>query len=89
MPRLSLISSGLIFGSPDYTVTQEFKLLKYTAARILVFVAFLVVFYLLGLREFTLIIVALLISGIVSLFALNTTREAAASKIAKLFKKTN
>jgi hypothetical protein len=54
-----------------------------------VFVAFLVVFYLLGLREFNLVIVALLISGIVSLFALNTTREAAASKIAKLFKKTN
>lgn len=64
-------------------------MLKYTAARILVFLAFLVVFYLLGLREFTLVIVALLVSGIVSLFVLNSTREAAASKLAKLFKRTN
>lgn len=65
------------------------KLLKYTAARILVFIAFLTVFYLLGLRDFALIAVALLVSGIVSLFVLDQTREAAAEKIVKFFKKSN
>lgn len=64
-------------------------MLKYTAARILVFIAFLAVFYLLGLREFALVAVALLVSGIVSLFALDKTRDVAAVKISKLFRKTN
>ena len=64
-------------------------MLKYTAARFLVFLSFLAVFYLLGLREFALIAVALLVSGIVSLFVLDKTRTAAAEKIAKYFKKTN
>jgi hypothetical protein len=64
-------------------------MLKYTIARLLVFVAFLSVFYLIGLRDLILVVTALVVSGIVSLFILDKTREAAAEKLTKLFKKTD
>lgn len=64
-------------------------MLKYTAARFLVFILFLSVFYLLGLRELALVAVALIISGVVSLFVLDETRAEAAEKLFKKFKKTD
>jgi hypothetical protein len=62
-------------------------LIQYTIARVLVFAAFLSVFYLLGLRDLALIAVSILVSGIVSLFVLDKTREAAAEKLLKRFRK--
>lgn len=64
-------------------------MIKYTIARLLVFIAFLSVFYLIGLRDLILVGAALVISGIVSLFVLDKTREAAAEKLAKFFKKAD
>jgi hypothetical protein len=64
-------------------------LLKYTAARFLVFILFLSVFYLFGLRDLVLVAVALLVSGVVSLFVLDKTRADAAEKLFKKFKKTD
>jgi hypothetical protein len=79
----------LIYGLLDCTVTQEFDLIQYTFARILVFAAFLSVFYLIGLRDLVLLAVSILVSGIVSLFVLDKSREAAAEKFLKRFKKTD
>lgn len=62
---------------------------RYTIARLLVFVAFLSVFYLIGLRDLILVVAALVVSGIVSLFILDKTRDAAAEKLKKLFKKAD
>lgn len=63
-------------------------MLRYTMARFLVFLAFLSVFYLIGLRDLILVVAALVVSGIVSLFILDKTREAAAKKLTQFFKKT-
>jgi hypothetical protein len=54
-----------------------------------VFILFLSVFYLFGLRDLVLVAVALLVSGVVSLFVLDKTRADAAEKLFKKFKKTD
>jgi Mn2+/Fe2+ NRAMP family transporter len=49
--------------------------LAYTSARMLLLVAALVVFYLLGARGLTLLVLALLASGIVSFVVLSKARD--------------
>ncbi len=48
---------------------------RYTALRVLVFVVVAALLWIFGLRGFWLVLVAILLSGFVSLFALNRSRD--------------
>lgn len=50
-------------------------LVRYTALRFLVFAAVAALLWIFGLRGFWLVLVAILLSGFVSLFALNRSRD--------------
>jgi hypothetical protein len=56
-------------------------ILKYTTLRLLLFVAAAALLYLVGLRGFLLLIVALLVSGMVSLVVLSRSRDDVSSAI--------
>jgi hypothetical protein len=62
---------------------------SYTFLRFLILLSFTAVGYLVGLRDLTLIVVAFLASGIVSLFVLNRSRDQFSSAISGLFQKIN
>lgn len=49
-------------------------LLRYTALRFLVFLAVAALLWIVGLRDFILLLAALLISGVISWFVLNRSR---------------
>lgn len=65
------------------------SVLSYTFLRFVILLSFTAVGYLVGLRELTLIVVAFLASGIVSLFVLNRSRDQFSSAISGLFQKIN
>jgi len=65
------------------------SVLSYTFLRFVILLSFTAVGYLVGLREITLIVVAFLASGIVSLFVLNRSRDQFSSAISGLFQKIN
>ena len=65
------------------------SVLSYTFIRFVILLSFTAVGYLVGLRELTLIVVAFLASGIVSLFVLNRSRDQFSSAISGLFQKIN
>jgi len=55
--------------------------LAYTSARILLFIVAAGIFYLIGARGLTLLVLALLVSGIVSLVALSRARDRMSSSL--------
>lgn len=64
-------------------------ILRYTALRLLLFVAAAALLYLVGLRGFLLLIVALLISGAVSLVVLSRSRDDVSSAITHRISEVN
>ncbi|MEY2827075.1 MAG: hypothetical protein RIQ80_533 [Actinomycetota bacterium] len=65
------------------------SIFSYTFLRLLILLSFTAVGYLVGLRDLTLIVVAFLASGIVSLFVLNNSRDQFSSSISQFFQKIN
>jgi len=64
-------------------------ILKYTTLRLLLFVAAAALLYLVGLRGFLLLIVALLVSGMVSLVVLSRSRDDVSSAISHRVSEVN
>jgi Protein of unknown function (DUF4229) len=64
-------------------------ILKYTTLRLLLFVAAAALLYLVGLRGFLLLIVALLVSGVVSLVVLSRSRDDVSSAISNRVSEVN
>ncbi|MFZ9702364.1 MAG: DUF4229 domain-containing protein [Candidatus Nanopelagicales bacterium] len=65
------------------------SIFSYTFLRLLILLSFTAVGYLVGLRDLTLIVVAFLASGIVSLFVLNNSRDQLSSSISHFFQRIN
>ena len=61
----------------------------YTFLRLVILLSFLAVGYLVGLRGLTLIVIGFLLSGIISLFVLNKSRDQFSKSIYNLGKKIN
>ena len=61
----------------------------YTFLRLVILLSFLAVGYLVGLRGLTLIVISFLLSGIISLFVLNKSRDQFSKSIYNLGKKIN
>jgi hypothetical protein len=64
-------------------------ILRYTTLRLLLFVAAAALLYLVGLRGFILLIVALLVSGMVSLVVLSRSRDDVSSAISHRVSEVN
>jgi hypothetical protein len=64
-------------------------ILKYSTLRLLLFVAAAALLYLVGLRGFLLLIVALLVSGMVSLVVLSRSRDDVSSAISHRVSEVN
>lgn len=58
-------------------------LVRYTALRLLVFAVAAALLWIAGLRGFYLLLVAVLVSGVVSLFALNRSRDTLSAAIVR------
>ena len=71
--------------------TARHGLLRYTVIRVLIFAAVAAVLWLVGIRSNPLILVALalVISGFISLVALNRTRDAASVSVSSAFGRMN
>ena len=71
--------------------STRFGLLRYTAIRLAIFVAVTAVLWLIGIRAnvFFLLALGLVISGFISLFALNRTRDAASASVSGTFGRIN
>ncbi len=81
---------------PDGTATrvrptflQRHSVLVYTAARLALFAVVVGLLYLVGLRSYLLLVVALLVSGAVSLVLLNHQRDAMSSSVSGAFRRIN
>lgn len=61
----------------------------YTFLRLVILLSFLAVGYLVGLRGLTLIVIGFLLSGIISLFVLNKSRDQFSKSIYNFSKKIN
>ncbi len=70
-------------------VTAQHPVLTYTTWRIAIFVVTLVVLYLVGLRDVWLLVLAFLISGVVSIFVLNRRRQQAVGGFTSVFRRMN
>jgi len=70
---------------------KRFALLRYTVIRLVIFAAVAAVLWLVGIRSntFLLVALALVISGFISLFALNRSRDAASTSVSGVFRKLN
>jgi len=70
---------------------KRFALLRYTVIRIAIFAAVAGVLWLVGIRANTLLLVALalVISGFISLFTLNRSRDAASTSVSGVFQRMN
>jgi membrane protein implicated in regulation of membrane protease activity len=58
-------------------------LLKYTLLRLALLAATAGVFYLIGLRDWVLLFAAFLVSGVISIFALNRARDEVSTSLAQ------
>ena len=65
------------------------SIFSYTFLRLLILLSFTAVGYLIGLRDLTLIVVAFLASGIVSLFVLNKSRDQLSTSVTSFFQRIN
>ncbi len=65
------------------------SIFSYTFLRLSILLSFTAVGYLIGLRDLTLIVVAFLASGIVSLFVLNKSRDQLSTSVTSFFQRTN
>jgi len=70
---------------------KRFGLLRYTAIRLVLFIAVTAVLWLVGIRAnlFFLLALGLVISGFISLFALNRTRDDASVSVSGAFSRIN
>ncbi|MCX6460313.1 MAG: DUF4229 domain-containing protein [Actinobacteria bacterium] len=71
--------------------SKRFGLLRYTAIRLVLFIAVTAVLWLVGIRAnlFFLLALGLVISGFISLFALNRTRDDASASVSGAFSRIN
>jgi hypothetical protein len=74
---------------PPEVVPQRHSVLVYTLSRLAVFAVVVGLLALLGLRSYLLVVVALLVSGAVSLVLLNRQRDAMSSAVAGTFRRIN
>ncbi len=63
--------------------------LRYTALRVLIFVGTTAVLYVAGLRSWLLLLVAVLLSGFISIFALRRQRDAASASLSNRLTRIN
>lgn len=68
-------------GSGQAYADITMALLRYTALRLLIFVVVVALLWIVGLRGFVLLLFALLLSGVVSLFVLNRSRDAVSTAL--------
>ena len=79
-------------GEPQPEASKSrFGLLRYTAIRLALFIVVTAVLWLIGIRAnvFFLLALGLVISGFISLFALNRTRDAASTSVSGTFSRIN
>ena len=74
---------------PATGLGNQHPVLLYTTWRIAIFVVTLILLYLVGLREVWLLVLAFLISGVISIFVLDRRRQQAVGGFTSLFSKMN
>jgi hypothetical protein len=71
------------------TVVDRHPVVVYTVARVALFAAVLAPLYLLGLRGFLLLVIAVVLSGVLSLVLLNRVRAGFSSVVSGYFSRVN
>jgi hypothetical protein len=74
---------------PSGSGAQPHPVLIYTTWRIAIFIVTLVVLYFVGLRDVWLLVLAFLISGVISIFVLDRRRQQAVGGFSSLFRRMN
>jgi hypothetical protein len=70
-------------------LANQHPVLLYTTWRIAIFVVTLIVLYFVGLRDVWLLVLAFLVSGVISIFVLDRRRQQAVGGFTSLFSKMN
>ena len=88
-PLASEISEAAPVAPVPAAAPASFAVLRYTAARLALFVIAAGLLYLAGLRSILLLLVAVVLSGFVSYVLLDRTRDQAAASVGSVFSRWN